>query len=181
MIRFVALSDYDIAVSLSKVIQVSVRKQLGNRQKRAALALVIREHFRDLFLVIACNAVRQDGDAVAGFAHIEAGGFHAGGGVGSCYAEVGYSVLFDIVGKLLAGQRVALAFCKNVLRHDFHFRNKLGATAIRLEGSRADRQIVVLDINHRDFMPHRPINGTVDIVDNLLVVFRDVVLDINND
>lgn len=45
-----------------------------------------------------------------------------------------------------------------------------------LEGPSFRRQVVVLDVNHPQTLFHGPVDGLVDILNDLLVVFRDVIL-----
>ena len=73
----------------------------------AALACIIRQHFRQLLFVIACDAVRQHMNRISDFRHIEAGGFDAGRGVGAGNIKPGNATFLNESGKSIACKRVA--------------------------------------------------------------------------
>ena len=74
---------------------------------RAALALIIGEHLRQLLFIVAGDAVRQHVNGIAAFCHIEAGGFDAGRGVRAGNVKVSNAVRLNKSGESLAGQRIA--------------------------------------------------------------------------
>jgi hypothetical protein len=53
--------------------------------------------------------------------------------------------------------------------------------SVGLEGSCSSRQIIMPDINNLNMLADGSINSSVDIADNLLVVLRNVVLNVDND
>ena len=59
---------------------------------------------------------------------------------------------------------------------DPQFGNKIGSARAVFERSCAGRRVFVLDVNDIDVMLDRPVDRMIDIVDNVSVMFGDVVL-----
>ena len=73
----------------------------------AALTFIVAQHFADLSLVVAGDAVRQHMNGVAAFRHVVAGGFDAGCDIRSNNIKICNAMLLNKSGKCLAGQGVA--------------------------------------------------------------------------
>ena len=65
--------------------------------------------------------------------------------------------------------------------HDVQLRHQLCAAGSRFEGPRSSGQVVVLDINDPQVLPDRPVDCLVDVFDDFSLVFRDVILQVDDD
>ena len=113
--------------------------------------------------------------------HIEAGGFHTACGIRAGNIKLIDAILTDVLLEVSAGKRVGLRLNKDIARHHLQLRGKLRTLCVRFECPRTGRQIVVLDIDDRHSQIHCPVNGGVDCVDDIPVVLRNVVLNVNYD
>ena len=145
-----------------------------------ALVCVITEHFVHLFQIIAGDTVGNDMYRVADLGHIKTGGFHAGGGIRPGDIKLVYAICLDKCSKFFTCQSVALGFQEDVFRYDLHLGNKLCAFCACLEGACTCGKIIVLDVHNMHSLTHSPIYCGVDFIYDFLVVFRDVVLNIDD-
>lgn len=53
--------------------------------------------------------------------------------------------------------------------------------AARFEGPRGGGGVIMLDISNVHLLSYSPLDGSIDILDDVLVVLGDVVLDVDND
>ena len=65
-------------------------------------------------------------DGIARLAHVEAGGFHAGGGVGPGDVELVDAVFPYVLGERLARERVRLRLLEDVVGDDLQLQHELG-------------------------------------------------------
>ena len=156
-------------------------RDLRKRHNRAALACIVREQLRQFLFIVAGDAVRQYMNGIAAFCHIVAGGFDAGRGVRTGDVKLGNSTLLNKGGKRLAGQGVALYLRKDMVGYDVQLRHQLCAAGSGFEGPRSSGQVVVLDINDPQVLPDRLVDCLVDVFDDFSVVFRDVILQVDDD
>ena len=82
---------------------------------------IVEKHLRDLFQIIAGDAVRKHVNLKSIICHIEAGGLHAGGCVRSRDIKLVHSVGFNKGGKCFARQGIRLCLDKNVVRDNLQF------------------------------------------------------------
>ena len=169
------------SVAISGLLRQLCPQDIRQRENRAALAFVIGEQLRQLPFIIACDAVRQHMDGIAVFSHIEAGGFDARCGVGSGKITIGNPMLLQEGSKRLTGQGVAFCLRKDMVGHDVQLRHQLCAAGSGFKGPRSSGQVVVLDINDPQVLPDRLVDCLVDVFDDFSVVFRDVILQVDDD
>ena len=62
-----------------------------------------------------------------------------------------------------------------------HDEDQLCTTGAGLEGSRSRRKVVVLNVNDPQFLLLCPVNRFVDFCNDFLIVFRDVILQVDHD
>ena len=120
-------------------------------------------------------------NGVAAFCHIVAGGFDAGRSVRTNDVKLGNSTLLNKSGKRLAGQGVALYLRKDMIGYDVQLRHQLCTTGAGLEGSRSRRKVVVLNVNDPKSLLLCPVDRFIDFCNDLLVVFRNVILQVDHD
>ena len=102
-------------------------------------------------------------------------------GVRTDKIQLGDAVLLNEGGERLAGQGIAFGLRKDMVGYDVQFRHELRAARAGLEGPRPRRQIVVLDISVPQFVLRCPVDRLVDVFDDLPVVFRDAILQVDHD
>ena len=117
---------------------------------------------------------------IIGLSHIEASGFHAGCGVRSGDVKLHYALFPDEPAECFARQRIGFRLYEDVVRNDLHFRRKLCSFCSGLEGARACGQVVVLYIDDFHSAFRRPTDGAVEPVDDVTVMLRDVVLNVDD-
>lgn len=90
-------------------------------------------------------------------------------------------MLLNKGGKCLAGQGIALYLRKDMVGYDVQLRHQLCTTGAGLEGSRSRRKVVMLNVDDPQFFLLCPVNRFIDFCNDFLVVFRDVVLQVDHD
>jgi hypothetical protein len=145
------------------------------------LLAVIKQHFVDFAFVIAGDAISQNVHFVARLAHIEYRRFNTSHGIRTGYKKLVDIIIFDEIQKAVGGQGVALAFYEYVFVYYLQIGGKLGTFRVWLEGSGADRQVVMPYINHMKVIFCRPIDSLINATDYFFIVFCYVVLNVNND
>ena len=90
-------------------------------------------------------------------------------------------VFFNKRRKCFTGQRVALGFGKHIAGNDMQFRHQFNSAGPGLKVPRTGREVVVLNVNDMHTAAVCPSNRPIDIVNNLSVVFCDVILQVNHD
>ena len=120
-------------------------------------------------------------DRIARPGHIIAGGFYTRGGVRAGNNKFIDTAIADEGAELLGAQRAALGLGKDVAGYDLQLRDKLRAARTGLEGPRPGGEVIVPDIDDRHAFAGGQINGLVDALDDIPVVFGDVVLKVYND
>jgi tetratricopeptide (TPR) repeat protein len=90
------------------LLSLQISSKFSERLDFTALTCVIAEHFVHLFQIIAGDTVGNDMYGVTGLGHVEAGGFHAGGGIRTGNIKLVYAVCLDKCGKFFTCQSVAL-------------------------------------------------------------------------
>ena len=68
-----------------------------------------------------------------------------------------------------------------MIGYDVQLRHQLCTTGAGLEGSRSRRKVVVLNVNDVQSLLNCPINRLVDFCNDFLVVFRDIILQVDHD
>ena len=104
-----------------------------------------------------------------------------GRSVSPSHIELIDAVRRDESRKRLTCKGIALRLHEDVVRHDLHLWHQFLALSSGLESPRASRDIIVLDIDNQHLLGYSPFDGSIDVVDNVSIVFGDVVLDVDND
>ena len=116
------------------------------RDYTAILACIILQHRRNLFLVVAGHAVRENGNGISGFCHIEAGGFHTGSCVCAGYHKLCNTVFLNKSTEGITGKCICFGLNEDIVTYNLKLRNDFCplCSGKKILGGRSDASCAVL-------------------------------------